>query len=199
MHARNKFLMSMALATGLVLSAGAATAATIVSPWTQSPNGGISVVFSNDGLGIAGQQSVAGETTTTHAFDAGTGAFTDTFSFELPTGILGFTLSSNGFAPNSSIILTSVKFNGTVIDFTNVPNNQGGSSFQILTGPFNVVAGGPQVLEIIGTGGGQAVFTGTGTFETAVVPEPGAWALMILGFGGTGAMMRRRRTAVAAA
>lgn len=32
----------------------------------------------------------------------------------------------------------------------------------------------------------------------AVVPEPGAWALMILGFGGAGAMLRRtRRLAVA--
>ena len=30
------------------------------------------------------------------------------------------------------------------------------------------------------------------------VPEPAAWALMILGFGATGAAMRRRRTMVAA-
>ncbi|MBX3486001.1 PEPxxWA-CTERM sorting domain-containing protein [Phenylobacterium sp.] len=29
--------------------------------------------------------------------------------------------------------------------------------------------------------------------RTAGVPEPGAWALMILGFGGAGAMLRRRR------
>ncbi|MBX3483082.1 PEPxxWA-CTERM sorting domain-containing protein [Phenylobacterium sp.] len=35
--------------------------------------------------------------------------------------------------------------------------------------------------------------------SSAVVPEPGAWALMILGFGGAGAMLRshRRRTAAA--
>jgi len=32
----------------------------------------------------------------------------------------------------------------------------------------------------------------------AVVPEPGTWALMILGFGGAGAMLRRRRTVLQA-
>lgn len=32
--------------------------------------------------------------------------------------------------------------------------------------------------------------------QVAVVPEPGAWALMITGFGFAGAMMRRRRGAV---
>lgn len=29
------------------------------------------------------------------------------------------------------------------------------------------------------------------------IPEPGAWALMILGFGGAGGMLRRRRAAIA--
>jgi len=33
----------------------------------------------------------------------------------------------------------------------------------------------------------------------AVVPEPGSWALMILGFGGAGVMLRRRRQVVALA
>lgn len=36
------------------------------------------------------------------------------------------------------------------------------------------------------------------TFSFAVVPEPGTWALMILGFGGAGAMLRRSRRLVAA-
>jgi hypothetical protein len=31
------------------------------------------------------------------------------------------------------------------------------------------------------------------TYSTGVVPEPGAWALMILGFGATGAALRSRR------
>ena len=40
----------------------------------------------------------------------------------------------------------------------------------------------------------------TGTFAVntfdrpgGVVPEPGTWAMMIVGFGGTGAILRRRR------
>jgi hypothetical protein len=36
----------------------------------------------------------------------------------------------------------------------------------------------------------------TGSFG-GVVPEPGTWALMIMGFGGAGAMLRRRKMAVA--
>ena len=31
----------------------------------------------------------------------------------------------------------------------------------------------------------------------AAVPEPGAWALMIMGFGAMGATLRRRKSAVA--
>lgn len=34
-------------------------------------------------------------------------------------------------------------------------------------------------------------------FEVAVVPEPGTWALLIAGFGSAGAMLRRRRSALA--
>jgi hypothetical protein len=36
-------------------------------------------------------------------------------------------------------------------------------------------------------------------FAAGVVPEPATWALMISGFGGAGAMLRRRRTASALA
>lgn len=43
--------------------------------------------------------------------------------------------------------------------------------------------------------GGSGAFN----FETAAVPEPGAWALMLMGFGLTGALIRRRaRTPLAA-
>ena len=42
----------------------------------------------------------------------------------------------------------------------------------------------------------NVVLTGD-NLVTGSVPEPGAWALMILGFGGAGAALRRRRPALA--
>lgn len=46
----------------------------------------------------------------------------------------------------------------------------------------------------------NADISGTGQTRfgrVAAIPEPGAWALMIMGFGAAGAMLRRRRFAVA--
>ena len=59
----------------------------------------------------------------------------------------------------------------------------------------HITAGGPQQLIITGNGGTAATYGGTVSFilNAAAVPEPAAWALMIVGFGGVGAMLRRRR------
>jgi hypothetical protein len=46
---------------------------------------------------------------------------------------------------------------------------------------------------------GRDAFTPVPHESHVAVPEPGAWALMILGFGGAGAMLRRRRAAAAIA
>ena len=61
----------------------------------------------------------------------------------------------------------------------------------------------------LGTADGSGWFNNTGAIEVSVsgsglgaptaVPEPGAWAMMLLGFGGVGAMARRRKPAPVAA
>jgi hypothetical protein len=43
-----------------------------------------------------------------------------------------------------------------------------------------------------------AVATGNLTFQVAPVPEPGTWAMMLVGFGAIGFAMRRRRVPVLA-
>jgi hypothetical protein len=57
-------------------------------------------------------------------------------------------------------------------------------------------AGGSSFLVV---GGGKLPTTATYAFRTYVdpVPEPAAWALMLIGFGATGAMLRRSRPVVA--
>ena len=54
---------------------------------------------------------------------------------------------------------------------------------------------GPQTLafEFRGLGVTAADFAVDRVFVTAAVPEPGTWAMMLLGFGVIGAAMRRRR------
>lgn len=50
----------------------------------------------------------------------------------------------------------------------------------------------------VGAWGESGLDRGFATYvETGAVPEPASWALMIAGFGMTGAALRRRRTAIA--
>ncbi|WP_296600855.1 FxDxF family PEP-CTERM protein [Phenylobacterium sp.] len=200
MTANVKFFAASALAVSLAVSASAASAATYVEPWTSTPTGGISVAFGDNGLGVDGAETIPGETASTHSYDPGSTFFTDNFAFNLPDGVVGFTLSSIGFLTNSALVVSSFTWNGVALSVTNTPSGDGGNIVMASGGPLPVVAGGPQLLTITGTGGPQAVFSGTATFDAAApVPEPAAWALMIMGFGGTGALMRRRRATLSVA
>jgi hypothetical protein len=51
---------------------------------------------------------------------------------------------------------------------------------------------GDNALDSFAATGFSATFSGA-------IPEPGTWALMIMGFGGAGAMLRSRRRALASA
>ena len=63
------------------------------------------------------------------------------------------------------------------------------ASYQLNTGPDDGGDGGYGIYS-------ETLYTGTATFDAAqsnFVPEPGVWALLIVGFGLTGTALRRRR------
>lgn len=118
--------------------------------------------------------------------------FTDTVSFVTPAG----------FNSVSSIISSTFNVNNpaTQLNFTSVVLN--GFAFTIQNGNFDLAtlnaiplaAGATNTLTITGQTFGDASLSGTLSFGTvAAVPEPGTWALMLLGFGAIGYSMRRRR------
>ena len=119
------------------------------------------------------------------------------------TGFLS-TLRSNSITPGWSlrertyVSSANTLFDGTqVSDYTfNSANNALGqnitSGLAVGAGPFSVTE--RYTITAINQGSSKA------TIDMFAVPEPTTWALMILGFGGVGAMVRgRRRQAMATA
>jgi len=165
--------LAAATAAALLAAASQATAAQTISFDTPAPDGSFTGGFGD--TGITG------------------GAFTDTFNFNMPTGIAGGTISSN-FTDDqmNNIDFTSVAFNGHEFNI----GSTGQVEFRSLLGL--PVTNGPQTLVVSGTSGGNGAFAGTLSFVLGAVgmagaPEPASWALMLLGFGGAGALIRAQR------
>jgi hypothetical protein len=189
--------LGMTAAVAALTVGGAASAATFIDTWTtNTTTGAISVVIGDSGLGIAGGSTDPIQGTSTHVYNASTGMFTDTFDFKLPTGQVGASLTSSD--TTNDMTFTGITFNGVNgIAGTGLDGDPGAAIKAQL-----VVSGGQQELILTGSGGAAATYGGTANFSPTVtvgVPEPASWALMIIGFGSAGAMLRARRSRHAAA
>jgi hypothetical protein len=189
MRTFTKVLAGSAAAVALAAFAPAASAAIFVNNWTIAANGEITVTFGDDALGGADATGTAGDhgTAFTHSYDNGTSAFTDTFDFFLPTGVV-----ANAAISTSTLVFDSIVFNGIVGNVSNAPGLHVAN-----VGNVQVTEGGEQHLVISGSGLPTAGWSGTASFVP--VPEPTTWGLMIMGFGGIGALVRGRRRQAALA
>jgi len=141
----------------------------------------------------------------------GLGVFSDTngnyligdMSFTATAMTLSFGNDDQFFTVNGDLAMLQVFFNAILVGTVQVALNRddimnqnitySGGAFDSFTFAYTNAAGNPF------TGGGQANVGLTEVVDNITfrngnaVPEPGTWAMMLVGFGAVGAAMRRRR------
>lgn len=122
------------------------------------------------------------------------GSFTDVFSFTTPTPMGNLGASVITLTLTGGLSFTSVLLNGTPLSL-----KQNLDQYNAVTPTGGLIAGpNPQKLTVNGSFA-KTTDQPLGQYSvlvqfrsTPAVPEPGTWALMILGFGVVGYAMRRR-------
>ena len=118
------------------------------------------------------------------------GAFSDTFHFTIPKFSTAGESIVSVFStnPQNDLNFTSVTFDGTPL----IIGSTGTFEYRFLNDL--PVAAGLQTLIVNGTSGGNSSYAGSFSI-TPAVPEPSTWAMLLVGLGGIGFIMRRRQSA----
>ena len=185
-----KLLTTAAAAAAIAISSSANAAIIITNP---SP-----AVYTPPDTG-----GFIGEVTPSAGADASTvTGFTDVFNFSI-TGSPGNTNAQVGtilLNGIQNINFTSITLDGNAFTLTSAAGAAeqwsccgplGLSSVLLGVGDHNITLMG----NLMGSAAGS--YSGTLNIQTVpAVPEPATWAMMLLGFGATGLMIRRRRRPV---
>jgi hypothetical protein len=160
-----------------VADGNAATFNTASNTFTQNGlNGSFSLTFAGDDTTIDGIKLTKGENLLSGIF---TGAW-----------IQGFN-GSGSINLSAGPGVTSV-FSSALRDFSNTVDGSEGFALNLSANGFHATKD-KSLDDLQGNGGGNF------TADSAGVPEPATWGLMIVGFGGIGALMRSKRRRVAGA
>jgi hypothetical protein len=126
-----------------------------------------------------------------------TNTITLTFANPVSAFGAGFSYAVIGNAPvGTAPVISAFDINGSLIASYDLEalapiRSNGANEFFLFRG---IDGQGTGIKSFTMTGG---FIIAAGTFTNAAIPEPASWAMLIAGFGLTGAVMRRRRAAIA--
>lgn len=196
-----KFVLPLLLAaSSLAIAAAPAHAATTIITPSSQPAGTSFLVAGNISSGPVvaslGHTGIA------------RGAFTDLFQFTIPqtgtgSGSVITSTTLTGFRRSTDLDFTSVLVNGMAATLVlrdangNVCAVRGvgtcGASESLAINDVPILSGVLNTITVNGISRGLGSYGGNITFIPSAVPEPGTWAMMLLGFGAIGFSMRRRQ------
>jgi hypothetical protein len=183
------------LAGASALAFASVANADVIRPGAPPP--AVFVVTGNPFTGTTPVTATIGNTVTQGSV-ASPFSFVDEFRFTIgPTG--GGLI---GTGSGSVITSTAFQFTPTDLDFTRILVN--GTELTITRNALGLVesagasgvsifSGRENNITVEGLSRGLGSYGGNLTFIPNAVPEPGTWAMMLLGFGAMGVSMRRRR------
>jgi len=188
-------LGATALASGSIASAAVTVnAGTVVNLNDPNPSTSVATAGGNTTINFGFNPIVNAE---------GTNSFSSSFTISDPlAGIYSISGSTSTpgviFSDTSNLTCIASVMGCTVGTVYNLIIGTTPSGFSAFGLPLTNLAAGDYRLTINGISPNSGSFTGNVRITTGAVPEPGTWALMLLGFGAVGLAMRRKRRPVLA-